>query len=134
MTSSSPAGMHIQFRTLTFHSRPEEQLQERLRLMKSATSLSAAIRAFGSPLGPHLENDLATDLYSCSTPIAIMDESDCRINFNLLNKSAILLSAVIGASSSPLGPRPERDLATNLYSISTPIAIEDNSNHRISFR
>jgi hypothetical protein len=68
MTSSSLAGMHIQFRTLTFHSRPEEQLQYRLyikksvtslpaaigfnHLTKSAISLSAAIEASDSPLGP----------------------------------------------------------------------------------
>jgi hypothetical protein len=93
------------------------------------TSLSAAIRALGSPLRPHLESDLPTDLYSCSTPIAIMDESDHHISFNLLTKSAISLSVAIGASGSPLGPHPERDLATDLYSDSTPIAIKDESNH-----
>jgi hypothetical protein len=49
-TSSSPAGMHIQFRTLTFHNRPKEQLQERLRLKKFVISFLAAIRALGSPL------------------------------------------------------------------------------------
>jgi hypothetical protein len=32
------------------------------RLKKSATSLSAAIGALGSPLGPHIETDLVTDL------------------------------------------------------------------------
>jgi hypothetical protein len=40
-------------------------------LNKSVTSLSAAIGALGSPLGPHSESDLITDLYSGSTPIAI---------------------------------------------------------------
>jgi hypothetical protein len=103
-------------------------------LKKFATSLPAAIGALGSPLGPHPESDLVTDLYSGSTPIAIMDESDRRIRFNRLNKSAISLSAAIGALGSPLGPRPERDLATDLYSGSTPIAIKDESNRRISFR
>jgi hypothetical protein len=68
--------MHIQFRTLTFHSRPEEHLQERLCLKKSVTSLPAEIEALGSLLGPHPESDLATNLYSGSTLIAIMDESD----------------------------------------------------------
>jgi hypothetical protein len=178
--------MHIQFRTLTFQSRSEEQLEEHLRLKKSVTSLSAAIGALGSPLGlysesdlaidlysgftsivimdesdhrinfnslknstpslsaviraldsplgPHLESDLATYLYSDSTLIAIIDESDRRISFNLLNKSTILLSVVIGASVSPLGPRPERDLAIDLHSDSTPIAIKDESNHQIRFR
>jgi hypothetical protein len=29
------------------------------------------IGALGSPLGPHLESDLKTDIYSGSTPIAI---------------------------------------------------------------
>jgi hypothetical protein len=62
ITSSSLSSMYIQFRTLTFYSRPEEQLQECLRLKKFATSLSATIRALGSPLGPHPESGLATDL------------------------------------------------------------------------
>jgi hypothetical protein len=128
MTYSSLASMHIQFRTLTFHSRSEEQLQEHFCLKKSVTSLPAVIRALGSSLGPHPESDLATDLYSSSTPIANMDEFNRWIIFNLLNKSVISLSAGIKASSSPLGPRPKRDLATDLYSGSTPIAIKDESN------
>jgi hypothetical protein len=78
----------------------EEQLQERLHLKKSVTSLPAAIGALESPLGPHLESDLTTDLYSTSTSIAIMDESDRRISFNLLTKSTISLSAAIGAVTS----------------------------------
>jgi hypothetical protein len=85
MTSSSLTDMHIQFRTLTFHSRPKEQLQERLCLKKTVASLSAMIGALDSPLEPHLESDIATDLYSVSTPIANMDESDHRIILNLLN-------------------------------------------------
>jgi hypothetical protein len=40
-------------------------------LKKSATSLSAAIGALGSPLGPYPESDLKIDIYSGSTPIAI---------------------------------------------------------------
>jgi hypothetical protein len=134
MTSSSLAGMHIQFRTLTFHSRPEEQLHERLRLKKSVTSLLAVIGALGSLLGPHPESDLPTDVYSGSTPITNMDESDHQISFNLLTESAISLSAVIRTSDSPLGPRSERDLPIDLYSVSTPIAIKDESNRRIRFR
>jgi hypothetical protein len=54
----------------------EEQLQERLRLKKSTTLLPAAMGALGSPLGPHSESDLGTNLYSVSTLIANMDESD----------------------------------------------------------
>jgi HD-like signal output (HDOD) protein len=111
MTSSSLAGMHIQFRTLTFHSRPEEQLQEYLHLKKSVTSLSAAIRVLGSPLEPHPESDLAINLYSGSTLIANMDESDRQINFNNLKKSATSLSSAIRALDSTLGPHPESDLA-----------------------
>jgi hypothetical protein len=103
-------------------------------LKKSVTSLSAIIGALGSHLGPHPESDLDTDLYSVSMPIANMDESDHRNNFNLLNKYVISLSAVIGASGSSLEPHPERDLATKLYSSSTPIAIKDESNHQIRFR
>jgi hypothetical protein len=134
MTYLSLVGMHIQFRTLTFHIRPKEQLQKRLRLKKSTTSLPATIGALGSSLVPHLESDLPTDIYSGSTPIAIMDEFDRRISFNLLTKSVISLSATIGASDSPLGPSLERDLVTDLYSVSTPIAIKDESNRRIRFR
>jgi hypothetical protein len=40
-------------------------------LNKSIISLSAAIRALGSPLRHHLESDLETNLYFGSTPIAI---------------------------------------------------------------
>jgi hypothetical protein len=94
------------------------------RLKKSVTSLSAVIRALGSPLEPHPKSDLVTDLYSCSTPIANMDRSGCQISFNGLNKSVISLSTAIGALGSPLGPHPESDLETNLYSGSTPVAIK----------
>jgi hypothetical protein len=93
-------------------------------LKKFMTSLSAAIGALGSPLEPHPESDLVTDLYSGPTPIANMDRSDCQISFNSLNKSVISLSAVIGALGSLLGPHPESDLETDLYSSSTPIAIK----------
>jgi hypothetical protein len=93
-------------------------------LKKSTTLLLAAIGALGSPLGPHPESDLVTDLYSGSTPIANMDRSGCQISFNSLNKSVISLSAAIGALDSPLGPHPESDLETDLYSASTPIAIK----------
>jgi hypothetical protein len=116
--------MSIQFRTLTFHSRLEEQIQERLQLKKSVTLLSAMIGALGSPLGPCPERDLATDLYSGSTPIGIIDESDHWICFNRLNKSAISFPAATGASDSPLGPHLESDLAAYLYSDFTPIAIK----------
>jgi hypothetical protein len=40
-------------------------------LKKSVISLSVAIEALGSPLGPHPESDIEKDLYSASTPIAI---------------------------------------------------------------
>jgi hypothetical protein len=79
-------------------------------LKKSATSLSAAIGALGSPLTPHPESDLEIDLYSGSTPIANMDMSDCQISFNSLNKSVISLSVMIRALGSPLGPHLESDL------------------------
>jgi hypothetical protein len=92
-------------------------------LKKSVTSLSVAIGALDSPLGPHPESDLVTDLYSGSTPIANMDMFGCQISFNSLNKFIISLSAVIGALGSPLGPHSESDLETDLYSDSTPIAI-----------
>jgi hypothetical protein len=56
--------------------------------------------------------------------IAIIDESDCQISFNILKKFVSPLSAVIGVLGSPLRPCPERDLATYLYSRSTSIAIK----------
>jgi hypothetical protein len=136
MISSSIAGMCIQFKILTFYSRSEKQQKECLHLKKSVislpaaiaimdksnrqinfnslkkstTSLSAAIGALGSPLGPHPESDLVTDLYSVSTPIANMERFGCQISFNSLNKFVISLSAVIGALGSPLGPHPKSDL------------------------
>jgi hypothetical protein len=80
-TSSPAAGMRIQFKTLMFHSKPAEQLQERINcIKKSPTSLPAVMGALGSPLGPHLESGLARYLYSGSTPIAIMDESGRQIS------------------------------------------------------
>jgi hypothetical protein len=92
------------------------------RLKKSATSLSAVIGALGSPLGPHIETGLVTDLYCTSTRIANIDMSGYQISFNSFNKSVISLLAAIGALSSPLGPHLESDLVTDLYSTSTRIA------------
>jgi hypothetical protein len=102
-----------------FYSRSEEQLQEWNNFKESGSSFPVAIRALDSPLGPHPESDLDIDLYYVSTPIANMDESDCWISLNHLKKSATSLPEVIEALSSPLGPYPESDLATDLYSAST---------------
>jgi hypothetical protein len=124
MASSFPTCMGIQFKTLIFYSRPEGQLQECLHLKKSMTSLSTAIGTLSSPLGPNPENNLATYLYSISTPIAVIDESSCRIRFNSLKKFMTSLSAVIRALVSPLGPRLERDLTIDLHSSSTLIPIK----------
>jgi hypothetical protein len=93
---------------------------------ESVISLSVAIGALGSPLGPNPESDLATDLYSRYTSIIIIDKSGRQISFNSLNKSTISLSATIGALGSPLGPHLESDLKTDLYSSSTLIAIKMN--------
>jgi hypothetical protein len=93
--------------------------------MESVTSLPAVIGTLDSPLGPHPESDLVTYLYSDSTLIAILDEFDRRISFNNLKKFRISLSAMIKALDSPLGPHLESDLATDLYSDSTPIATMD---------
>jgi hypothetical protein len=133
MTSLSLADMYIQFRTLTFHSRSKEQLQECLHLKKFVNLLSATIGALSSPLQPHSESDLTTYLYSGSTPIAIMDESDCRISFNCLKKSATSLPAMIEAFGSPLEPHSKSDQAIDLYSGSTPIAIVVESDRQTSF-
>jgi hypothetical protein len=86
--------------------------------------LSASIWALSSPLGPHPERNLATDLYYVSTSIAVIDEFDRQINFSNLKKYVTSLSMTIGALGSPLGPHLERDLATDLYSDSTLIAIK----------
>jgi hypothetical protein len=104
------------------------------RLKKSTTSFLVAIGRLSSPLGPHPESDIATNLYSSSIPVANMDKSDHRISFNHLNKFTILLLAAIGASGSPLEPRPERDLAIDLYSYPTPIAIKGEFNCWINFK
>jgi hypothetical protein len=93
-------------------------------LNKSVISLSAMIGALGSPLEPHPESDLVTNLYSISTPIANMDRSGCQISFNSLNKPVISLSAAIRALGSPLRPYLESDLVTDIYSGSTPTAIK----------
>jgi hypothetical protein len=77
-------------------------------------------------------NSLKKSATSLPAAIAIMDESDRQINFNNLKKSATSLSAAIGALGSPLGPNPESDLITDLYSVSTPIANMDRSGCQIS--
>jgi hypothetical protein len=69
-------------------------------------------------------NSLKKSATSLPTAIAIMDESDRQINFNSLKKSMTSLSTEIRALDSPLGPHPESDLETDLYSGSTPIAIK----------
>jgi hypothetical protein len=63
-----------------------------------------------------------------------MDESDHQISFNNLKKFVTSLPTAIEAPESPLGPHPERNLATDLYSVFTTIAIKDESNRHISFR
>jgi hypothetical protein len=78
-------------------------------------------------------NSLKKFATSLPAAIAIMDESDRQINFNSLKKSVTSLSAVIGAMSSPLGPYLESDLVTNPYFGSTPIANMDRSGCQISF-
>jgi hypothetical protein len=90
-----------------------DQLQHCQQILDLALS---GDRALGSPLRPHPESDLPTYLYSDSTPIVIMDESDRQISFNILNKSTTSLSVVIRALGFHLGPHPENDLATCLYS------------------
>jgi hypothetical protein len=78
-------------------------------------------------------NNLKKSATSLPVVIAIMDESDRQINFNSLKKFATSLSASIGALGSPLGPHPESDLVTDLYSTSTPIANMDRFGCQISF-
>jgi hypothetical protein len=89
---------------------------------KSVTSLPAAIAIMDESDHQINFNSLKKSATSLPAAIAIMDESDHQINFNSLKKSATSLSAMIGALSSPLGPHPESNLVTDLYSGSTPIA------------
>jgi hypothetical protein len=91
------------------------------------TSLLAVIGALGSALWLRPDRDLVTNLYFGSTLIAIIDESDHWISYNGLKKFVTSLSAAIGALGSPLEPHPERDLAIDLYSGSTLIAIKMSS-------
>jgi hypothetical protein len=133
MIPSSLTGMCIQFRTLTFHSVLEEQLQEQISIKESMSLLRVAIRLLGSPLEPHPKIDLAINLYSDSTPITDMDESDHRISFNRLKKYVTYLPATIEALGSPLEPHLESDLVTYLYSGCTPIGNMDESNRWIRF-
>jgi hypothetical protein len=59
-------------------------------LTKSVISLSVAIGASGSPLWPHPERDLATDLYFGSTLIVIKDEYNRQIRFRRLQQIYIM--------------------------------------------
>jgi hypothetical protein len=72
-------------------------------------------------------NSLKKTATSLPAVIAIMDESDCQINYNSLKKSATSLSVAIEVLGSALGPHPESDIITDLYSVSTPIAIKTSS-------
>jgi hypothetical protein len=65
-------------------------------------------------------NSLKKSATSLPAAITIIGESDRQINFNSLKKSTTSLSAAIGALDSPLGPHPKSDLVTDLYSGSTP--------------
>jgi hypothetical protein len=76
-------------------------------LTKSVISLSAAIGASSSPLGPNPKGNLAIDLYFGSTPIAIKDGSNRRINQQPIAAMAY---------GSPPGTPPKIDLIVDLYS------------------
>jgi hypothetical protein len=91
------------------------------------TSLPAAIAIMYESNRQINFNSLKKSVTSLPAAIAIIDESDRQINFNSLKKSTTLLSAAIGALGSSLGPHPESDLVTDLYSGSTLIANMDRS-------
>jgi hypothetical protein len=78
-------------------------------------------------------NNLKKSATSLPAVIAIMDLSDHQINFNILKKFVTSLSVAIRALGSALGPHPESDLVTDLYSVSIPIANIDRSGCQISF-
>jgi hypothetical protein len=108
--SPNRATWHLRLQQISFNS-----------LNKFVISLSAVIGALRSLLGPHSESDLETNLYSGRIyPDSYQDESDRRISFNNLIKSTISLSATIDALGSLLWSHLKSDLATDLYSVSTP--------------
>jgi hypothetical protein len=78
-------------------------------------------------------NSLKKSTISLPATITIMDESDRQINFNSLKKSATSLSVAIGTLDSSLGPHPESNLETDLYSNSTLIANMNRFGGQISF-
>jgi hypothetical protein len=78
-------------------------------------------------------NSLKKFATSLPAVIAIMDEPDRQINFNSLKEFVTSFSVGIGALGSPLGPHPESDLITYLYSVSTLIANMYKSGCQISF-
>jgi hypothetical protein len=102
-------------------------------IKKTTTLLLAAIAIMDESDRQINFNSLKKSTTSLLAAIAIMDETDHQINFNSLKKFATSLSATIEALGSPLGPDPESDLETDLYSVSTPIAKMDRSDCQISF-
>jgi hypothetical protein len=102
-------------------------------LKKSATSLPVALAIMDESDCQINFNNLKKSVTSLPAAITIMDESDRQINFNGLKKSVTSISTVIEALGSPLGPYPESDIETILYSDSTPIANIDRPGCLISF-
>jgi hypothetical protein len=96
-------------------------------LKKSVTLFLVAIAIMDKSDRQINFNSLKKSATSLPAVIAIMDESDRQINFNSLKKSVTSLSVTIGVLGFPLGPHPESDLVTDLYSASTPIANMDRS-------
>jgi hypothetical protein len=96
-------------------------------LKKSVTSFPAVIAIMDESDRQINFNSLKKSVTSLLAAIAIMDEFNHQINFNSLKKSATSLLVAIGTLSSPLGPHPESNLVTDLYSSSTPIANMDKS-------
>jgi hypothetical protein len=73
------------------------------RIKKSVISLSVAIGVLDSPLGPHIESDLETDLYSGSTPIAIKMSPITRSVLDDFKKSTTSLQIyTLAQPSSPI--------------------------------
>jgi hypothetical protein len=68
----------------------------------SVISLSVVIGALGSPLVPHLESDLETDLYSGSTPISIKTSLIAVLVLDDFKKSTTSLQIYTLAQSSSL--------------------------------
>jgi hypothetical protein len=78
------------------------------------------IGALDSPLGPHSESDIETNMYSVSTPIAIKMSPIVKSVLYDFKKATTSLQEVIKAWGSPLGPPLKRKISLQNYTLALP--------------